>query len=122
MAETPTPPSEWKLDHKFKDAEDSTIDCGRDDCSLGSYTIENTGHGELRAPACVTCEFSGTCSDVFNADEPRFEPGAPEDFKRGAARVLIHGVYSPLDAIKAGRPKTAQMIEEYATLSMPTLE
>lgn len=117
MAETQeTRVEDWTLDHTFEDTEGKQINCGREDCTLGSYVVAKEALSTQYSPACKTCEFAGGCGDVFNADEPRFEPGAPEDFKRGAARVMINGTHSPMWAIRMGRPDTAQMIDDYASM------
>lgn len=109
-------PDKWELDHEFEDADGVPIGCGRADCKLGSYVIERTSYGTSYAPACTTCGFTGDLDNVFNPDEPRYEPGAPEDYKRGAARVLATDPDSPIDAIQTGRPDTAAMIDTYAAI------
>ena len=106
--------SEWELDHEFTNKDGEKITCGERACALGSYVLSTEGSGTLYGPACTTCEFNGGLGDVFNDAEPRFEPGAPENFKRGAAKVLTDGVHTPIDAIRTGRPNTAVMIDAYA--------
>lgn len=108
-------PDQWEFDHSFEDSEGNPIHCERDICKLGSYILERSSRGGiLYGPACVTCEFTADLGDVFNEDEPRYEPGAPEDFKYGASLVLTRGTTSPLHAIEIGRPETAVMIRRYA--------
>lgn len=124
MSDLELPPvSNWMLDKQYKDGEGNPIDCGKDDCTLGFYSIVMDDQGsEFWSPACTTCEFSGACGDVFNADEERFESDAPEDFKRGAARVMINAADTSIEIIQRYRPDTAQMIEDYAAQSKPVTE
>lgn len=117
MANGNLPPlHEWTRAYQFEDSSGNPIDCGRDDCALGSYVISIIEErSDYSSPACTTCDFSGSCAEVFNADEERFEPGAPEDFKRGAARVMMNDSHSPIKVIQKFRPDTARMIEDYAS-------
>ena len=111
--------SNWELDYTYADENDRPIKCDNRACALGCYIIERLAHGTSRAPACTTCEFSADLTEVFDPKEPRYEPGAPEDFKLGAARVLAadehsmeilgigrHGVVAAIEAYTAEQPVT----------------
>lgn len=108
------PASEWQLEHVFKDVDGKRITCGRLDCSIGSYALMGEEGSMLTGPACTTCDFTGDLGDVFNPDEPRFEPGAPESFKIGAALVMTRKPDTSIDVIRMCRPETGVMIDEYA--------
>lgn len=105
----------WELQYPFDDAEGNPITCGETTCTIGSYLVSRAENSEQYSPACTTCEFTGGLGDVFNPDEPRYEPGAPECFKKAAAAILTSISNSPLETgIRIGRPDTAKIIDSYA--------
>jgi len=116
--ENSVPPNEWTLDKPYKVGR-KRITCGDINCAIGFYVVEKTAGdgftGIEYAPACPTCEFSGALGDVFNDQEPRFIPGAPECFKRAAALIMSQN--SVMEAIRIGRPDTAALIDQYAAES-----
>lgn len=109
-------PGQWQFNFDFLDGDKQPIKCDRSDCTIGSYILEISNTGISTGPACATCEFKADLGDVFNPDEPRYKPGAPEDYKTAAARILLNKyTHSPVNGIRLGRPDTWAMIDAYET-------
>ncbi len=115
MAGIEKPISEWKLDHAFEDKAGERITCDKDEeCTMGWYIIEERADGELYGVACQTCDFSASLTCVFNPeDEASYEPGASDDFKLAAARVMM-GSFSEtaLEVLRFARPNTITAMEQ----------
>ena len=104
-----------ELVYEYLDAESQPIRCDLTNCRIGSFLIEQAGLKTYIA-ACPTCKFAGDLDTVFNPAEPRHTPGAPEDFKIAAARILTAGSAPSINVIRPTRPETAVMIDEYAAV------
>ncbi|MBP7807276.1 hypothetical protein KA047_02155 [Candidatus Saccharibacteria bacterium] len=108
------PVSEWKLDHPFEDKAGNRITCDKDaECTMGWYIIEEYASGEVGSPACQTCDFSTSLTCVFNPNEANYDPGASEDFKLAAARVMMDSFSdTALEVMRFARPDTIAAMEQ----------
>ena len=109
------PISEWKLDHPFEDASGNRITCDTDaECTMGWYVIEENPEVKVGGPACQTCDFSSSLTCIFTPEEgASYEPGAPDDYKLAAARVMM-GSFSEtaLEVMRFARPNVIAAMEQ----------
>jgi hypothetical protein len=79
----------YKLSYRYSggDETDEPTGCGKDECTFGVYY--RAGEGE-RTPGCSGCGIVAIdLSSVFDPTEPRYDGGAPEDFKTASAIELV---------------------------------